>query len=267
MLYGQDREERVTASEQMRVNYEHFLTPPPRSASASEGANPDFCNDIAYVLSDLYCHTTVHIPGQSIDNYLWWTALYNDLIGRISVDMPKTLTDALGVRAQVALLIATDLAADDTAGQCVARDIFVQAWIGLRAAHANIFGHTAHLVVMMRAYYGISKTEEALHGLILEMEKQLQVDMALAQKKQQEEALAFAPNLTDASILDAQQQQRQSRQVDASSAVSCETPVVAGESFEDGVLRHGDREWRNERQPVTKSRLIGERAARRTTTT
>ena len=202
MINDSNGEEGMLASGGMRMYYEHYLAPPPLSETTRPPPNGDdggddeeapvssFCPDLAFVLADIYCRCIIHFPGQELTNYLFWTALYNDLLRRTAINMPKTLTDALGARCYAALLICASLDKEDTQNQRMAFDIFMQAWLMLRVAHATMFKHTAYLIMLCKAYPNIGQVVLENHDFIKHKELRLQMEQVLKQK--QDEAAHMA---------------------------------------------------------------------------
>jgi hypothetical protein len=186
----------MRASHWLRVYYEHFLAPPPpRQPSIEddkkeeEGATPSsFCPDLAYVAADIYCRCIIHFPGQDVDNYLFWTSLYNDLLLHTAINMPKTVTDALGARCYAALLIcATVDRADEERQRFIFNTFFLEAWLLLRAAHKRSYGHHAYLTLTCAAYPNIGHVVGANHQLIANKEAQATIRRAMREAEQQQQ--------------------------------------------------------------------------------
>jgi hypothetical protein len=199
------KEEGMLASNGLRMYYDHFLCPPPAeeeekapppppppSGEDEEAPDqeeedkppPSFCPDLAYMMADIYCRVTLHYPGQDRDNLLFWTALYNELLRRTAVNMPKTLTDALGARCYAALLICSQMDRQDTESLRVVLNIFLEAWLLLRRAHTALYGHRAYLTLICMAYPNIGHLAVTHHELI--EHKEMQITMAHAEQVRKE---------------------------------------------------------------------------------
>jgi hypothetical protein len=188
MINVPKKKEGMHASNGLRMYYEHYLAPPKVDRDTKEEQDPDarppsFCPDLAYVMADTYCRSTIHYPGQEPDNYLFWTALYNDLLQRTVINMPKTLTDALGARSYVALLISARLDRNDTGGLDAALGIFLEAWLMLRRAHSALYNHKAFLTLLCMAYPNIGQVVNAGQDII--KQKEMLVDMQQAMEAAQ----------------------------------------------------------------------------------
>jgi len=186
MMNDRDGEEGMHASNGMRMYYEHYLTPPTNAPvlqpeTEEEDAAPpsDFCPDLAYVLAEIYCRCIIHYPGQEADNYLFWTALFHDLLRKTVINMPKTLCDALGARCYAAMLICARIPRDDATGQRVTLGLFMESWLMLRTVHASIYKTLAFLVTVCRAYPNISHVVTTYHDYIARKEMQIQIAAAL----------------------------------------------------------------------------------------
>jgi|WetSurMetagenome_2_1015567.scaffolds.fasta_scaffold00597_5 hypothetical protein len=243
MMNGKDSEDAMHASNGMRMYYEHYLTPPPpgEEDEQKEGPKdgeergedgdadpeekpaplpPSFCADLAYQLADVYCRNIIHYPDQDKDNYLFWTALYHDLLRRTAITMPKTLTDALGARCYVALLIAARLDREDKESQRRAFDVFLEAWLLLRAAHGTMYGTVAFTSLVCAAYPNIGEVVIRNERLIAhkEMEFQLRAAQAHAAEAQaQADRMADEKAQHEAAIAEAVAQREQSSAVEAMS--------------------------------------------------
>jgi hypothetical protein len=192
----------MLASNGMRMYYEHFLTPPPLGQPLAQGSNgdgggggdgdddpdakpPSFCPDLAYSMADIYCRCIIHWPGQEPDNYLFWTALYNDLLRRTVINMPRVLTDALGARCYAALMIWSRVDPQDKASQLVVANIFIEAWLMLRAAHNAMYGHLAFLTLLCVAYPIMGQLVTNNKAMIERKEARVAMQRAEAEAKQQ----------------------------------------------------------------------------------
>jgi hypothetical protein len=192
MINVPKKQEGMLASMGLRMYYEHFLAPPKVDRDTKEEREPDarppsFCPDLAFIMADIYCRSTVHYPGQDPDNYLFWTALYNDLLRRTAINMPKALTDALGVRCYVALLISARLDRNDKEGLFTTLNIFMEAWLLLRKAHGALFGHKAFLTLVCAAYPNISQVVSASRDYVERKEMVLEMEQVAAEVRQAEE--------------------------------------------------------------------------------
>jgi hypothetical protein len=145
----------------------------------------DFCADLAYVLSDIYCRTIVHVPGQTPDNYLWWTELYGQVLARTAINMPHSLTTSLAARCYACLHACSAYKDAEQELQYKTLDLFIEAWISLRLLHVHLFRHTAYTAIVCEAYPLIGKAVVMCKDRIAQMERQLQVNMALGQQQQQ----------------------------------------------------------------------------------
>jgi hypothetical protein len=189
MLNAPNSEEGTVASQELRLQYLRFLAPPSleeqhkellrqqEEASRQDGDSdrppPDFCPDLAYMMADMYCRRTIHYPGQQEDNLLFWTALYDDLLRRTVISMPKTLTDCLAARCYAVLLICSRLERGDKERRRVVYNEFMMAWIMLRAAHNAIFHHRAYLAIICAAYPNIGHVVNGNRDLIERMEMEM----------------------------------------------------------------------------------------------
>ena len=146
-----------------------------------EAGAGDFCVDLAYVLGDVYCHATVHVPGQTKETYLWWTDMYCSVLSGSAVNMPHTLSTGLGARCYAALQALIASHKEDREVQYAIVGKFSEAWIGLRVAHTHLFGHTAYTALICVAYPEIRNAVVEFHDLIADAERDFQMRMALAQ--------------------------------------------------------------------------------------
>jgi hypothetical protein len=204
MVQVPSKEEGMLASSGLRMYYDHYLCPPaieetaPPPPKKDDGDQEDqenqeedkppesFCPDLAYMMADIYCRVTLHYPGQDRDNLLFWTALYNELLRRTAVNMPKTLTDALGARCYAALLICSKMDRADMEGLRVVLNIFLEAWLLLRRAHTALYGHRAYLTLICMAYPNIGHLAVTNHELIERKEMELTMAQAEYARKEAE---------------------------------------------------------------------------------
>jgi hypothetical protein len=174
MMQDSDNMKGVVASHVLRTEYEHFLTPP-----AAGEALGDFCVDMAYLLSDIYCRSTIHVEGQTADNYLWWTGLYGKVLARSVINMPHSMTMSLAARGY-AYLQACALARDKE--EKVQRELlegFIETWIAMRMAHIHLFRHPLFTVLVCEAYPLIRAAVVTCQERIRQVELQANVNMAL----------------------------------------------------------------------------------------
>lgn len=185
-------EDGMHASNGLRMYYDQFLRPPTEEedkramipVSEEEEASrrvSSFCPDLAYLMASIYCRSTIHYPDQDTENYLFWTALYHDLLRRTAINMPKTMCDALGARCYAALLIAAKLGRKDVEGQRVVLDVFLTAWILLRAVHMGTYDTVAFLTLICQAYPNIAHMVQRYSKRIAQKEFEIQMKMGQEQ--------------------------------------------------------------------------------------
>ena len=255
MLNASGDEDGMHASNGLRMYYDQFLRPPTEEEdkrpvaeasdeSSQSSASSSFCPDLAYVMANIYCRSTIHYPDQEADNYLFWTALYHDLLRRTAINMPKTMCDALGARCYAALLISAKLGREDLEGQRVTLDIFLTAWILLRAMHMGLYDTVAFLTVICQAYPNIGDMVQRYGKRIARKELEIQLRMgqeqaaALAQEQAPDVAQGQAPDVGPPEMVPVRDIEEECRQEYARASLQWEEALRG--SFRFGTLDQYD---------------------------
>jgi len=168
----------AAAAHALRDRYAHFLLYDANDPDHGR-TNKSYCADLAFVLSDIYCSTTIHIRGQNPDVYLWWADVFLRSILCSSVNMPKTLTQAYLAKCYASIMACQHR--KETEREAYMSDIssFLGNWVSLRALHKTIFATTAYLMLPCKAYAVFGELCIKLAPQIREMERDLaQADLA-----------------------------------------------------------------------------------------
>ena len=187
MMKSPDNIAGAAAAHALRTDYAHFLTPP-----ASHDERSDFCVDLAFLTSDIYCRSVIHVEGQTADNYLWWTELYGKVLSLSAVNMPHALTMSLAARAFAYLQACMIYKEEPEALQRKMLDGFMESWIALRMAHIHMFRHPLFTLLVCEAYPLIHTAVVSCQERIRQAELQLRVNMALASSSQSKGGAADA---------------------------------------------------------------------------
>lgn len=174
----------AAASYALRERYGHFLT-------YADGKRPEdcrsYCPDLAYVLGEIYCTRTIHIPGQTIANYKWWAMVYARAINATRINVPNAMVCALLARAYASIMSCQERAPDDEEGQKTDTREFLTSWVSLRGLHTNIFGHTAYLVLAAKSYPLVGELTIRLQKEIFNTERQVTLLQLERERLEQEE--------------------------------------------------------------------------------
>jgi len=177
----------AVASFSLREQYGHFLDPT-LAGPKQEG----YCADLAFVLGDIYCTHILSIPGQGAENYLWWTQAYLRAIETSQINLPNTLTDALLSRCFAAMMTCQSRDAKDVPNQMKDTNLFLANWVALRVQHAQMFGHTAYLVMAC-------KVSPLLGAMVVRMKDEVRrLELAIQLKAAEEEQKTFKQHQDDA---------------------------------------------------------------------
>lgn len=191
MFYHPGEELGAAASFALRERYGHFLSP----------GGKDYCADLAFVLGELYCTQTIHIPKQTADNYMWWPRVYAEAIGQSDITLPHSITNAMMARCYGAILACQERAQDDAATQTEDMNVFLINWIGLRQLHRATFGHVAYLTLVCKAYPIIGDLVARMKDEVTRVEAELMAKEALRQEERQAEAMRAQQETSDADAL------------------------------------------------------------------
>lgn len=207
----------------LRVEYtKHFEreldTVPPKP-------NPNFKHDLAIVLGEQYCTITIHVDGQTAEDYHFWPVIYfnavlasripmfhaintgyfarayamtRSMVWRLGVTTPAQIEDAC-----VGLIDGQRLRLPDvqTTITCVDIPMFVDAWVNIKVHLASVFGQTRTLSLMRRAYPMVDELCVQYHNQFLKAETFLSLseeDREKWIKEQQQQATGTAMDYVDA---------------------------------------------------------------------
>ena len=176
----------AAASYALRERYGHFL-------SYADGKKPSdcrsYCPDLAFVLGEMYCTHTLHVPGQTAANYTWWAAVYMRAINASRMNLPHSVASALLARAYACLMSCSERPESDTKNQEADTRLFLTCWITLRAVHANMFGHTAYLMLACKSYPLLGVLTVRMHKEIFALEQQMKLAQLERERKEHEERM------------------------------------------------------------------------------
>lgn len=139
--------------------FSHLLITPnvdaagqPLTTDAIEAMHQDVLPDLAYILGDLYCTTTIHLPTQDPRVLRFWADVYLAALTRSSVDMPRNLETAVIARVHAFLYQAGTVLDSDVEGRKKGIEDALEAWIVYKNLHMSIYGHSAYTVRVCKAF-------------------------------------------------------------------------------------------------------------------
>lgn len=101
----------------------------PLDQDAIAAADEEVLLDLAYILGDLYCTTTIHLPSQHPGVPLFWAEAYLAALTKSSINMPQKLETAIVARVHAFLYHAGSLPEEDKEGREKGVERAVEAWI------------------------------------------------------------------------------------------------------------------------------------------
>lgn len=101
----------------------------PLDQDAITAADQEVLLDLAYILGDLYCTTTIHLPDQHPGVPIFWAEAYLAALTKSSINMPLKLETAIVARVHAFLYHAGTLPETDEEGRKKGVARAIEAWI------------------------------------------------------------------------------------------------------------------------------------------
>jgi hypothetical protein len=177
-----------------------------------EEKETDVCKDLAFILGDIYCTTTIHLPGQDPRVPVFWASVYLEALTRSNINMPQKLETAIAARVFSSLVTTASIPLENKEARGKAIAEALGAWIILKDFHFGLYGHSGYTMRLIKAlpcFEGlVTECASAIHARedMIRLERASQA--AFVRQKEEElvakkvaaanEALAFgAADLAD----------------------------------------------------------------------
>lgn len=158
-----------------------------------EQHNPAYKHDLALVLGELYCNITIHVSGQTAEDYRFWPGIYLNAVVGSQVPMFHAINTGYFARAYgmvcsmmwrlsavnhnkdeacLALVHGQAFRMPSPEAAIEAEDMpqFVDAWVHIKIHNANIFGHVEALAWFRRVYRDVDALCEQYHTILWKTE-------------------------------------------------------------------------------------------------